>query len=74
LKEKKPYFIEFMTYRMGDHSTSDNSALYRNEDERKQWKEKNDPIMRLTKFLKSQQYKDLVKESEYRNDVRNEVV
>jgi 2-oxoisovalerate dehydrogenase E1 component alpha subunit len=74
LKEKKPYFIEFMTYRMGDHSTSDNSALYRNEDERKQWKEKNDPIMRLTKFLKSQQYKDLVKESEYRNEVRNEVV
>ncbi len=30
--------------------------------------------MRLTKFLKSQQYKDLVKEPEYRNEVRNEVV
>lgn len=32
VEEKKPYFIEFMTYRLGDHSTSDNSALYRQED------------------------------------------
>jgi 2-oxoisovalerate dehydrogenase E1 component alpha subunit len=32
IKNGKPYFIEFMTYRMGDHSTSDNSALYRPED------------------------------------------
>lgn len=60
MSEGKPYFIEFMTYRMGDHSTSDNSALYRSDDERKWWKEKNDPVVRLTKFLSSQQYKDLV--------------
>jgi TPP-dependent pyruvate/acetoin dehydrogenase alpha subunit len=51
-----------MTYRIGDHSTSDNSTLYRDEDERKEWKEKNDPIQRLTKFLKSVNYKDLVNE------------
>ena len=43
--------MEFMTYRVGDHSTSDNSAMYRQEDERREWKEKNDPIKRLTKFL-----------------------
>ncbi len=49
----KPYFLEFMTYRVGDHSTSDNSALYRKEDERNVWREKNDPIKRLTKFLKN---------------------
>lgn len=36
---------------MGDHSTSDNSTLYRNDDERKEWRDKNDPIVRLTKFL-----------------------
>lgn len=29
IENKKPYFLEFMTYRVGDHSTSDNSALYR---------------------------------------------
>lgn len=32
IKNKQPYFLEFMTYRMGDHSTSDNSALYRTDD------------------------------------------
>lgn len=38
LEKKLPYFIEFMTYRIGDHSTSDNSKLYRSEDERSGWK------------------------------------
>ena len=38
LKNKKPYFLEFMTYRVGDHSTSDNSSMYRSEDERKEWR------------------------------------
>lgn len=52
IKNRKPYFLEFMTYRVGDHSTSDNSSLYRPEDERKAWREKNDPIKRLIKFLK----------------------
>jgi 2-oxoisovalerate dehydrogenase E1 component alpha subunit len=42
-----------MTYRVGDHSTSDNSSLYRKEDERNEWKEKNNPIKRLTRFLSS---------------------
>lgn len=42
-----------MTYRVGDHSTSDNSKLYRKEDEPNEWKNTNDPIKRLTNFLKS---------------------
>lgn len=52
VEKKKPYFLEFMTYRTGDHSTSDNSSLYRNPDERVEWVDKNEPIKRLTKFLK----------------------
>ncbi len=62
LEHKKPYFLEFMTYRVGDHSTSDNSSLYRAEDERNQWKMKNDPIKRLTRFLLNAGVKDLPKE------------
>lgn len=48
-----------MTYRVGDHSTSDNSSLYRPEDERKLWREKNDPIRRLYNFLKKIDQKNL---------------
>lgn len=29
LKNKEPFFLEFITYRIGDHSTSDHSILYR---------------------------------------------
>ena len=29
IRERKPYFIEAMTYRQGDHSSSDHSLLYR---------------------------------------------
>ena len=29
LKERKPSFLELMTYRISDHSTSDHSLMYR---------------------------------------------
>ena len=63
-----------MTYRIGDHSTSDNSALYRDEDERKHWKEKNDPIQRLTKFLKNIKHDNVPEEKAERAKARKEVV
>ena len=64
IQNKKPYFLEFMTYRLGDHSTSDNSTLYRKEDERTEWREKNNPIKRLTGFFKSVGYKGPNQEEE----------
>jgi 2-oxoisovalerate dehydrogenase E1 component alpha subunit len=50
---KVPAFIEFMTYRIGDHSTSDHSILYRSEDEIKFWKKENNPIDRLGLYLRN---------------------
>ena len=46
--------IEFITYRVGDHSTSDHSVLYRAEEELKEWKSMNNPIQRLGMYLKKQ--------------------
>ena len=37
LKEKTPVLIEAITYRKGDHSTSDFSERYRDEKEMKKW-------------------------------------
>ena len=42
-----------MTYRVGDHSTSDHSILYRNQSEIDEWKTNNNPITRLGLYLKS---------------------
>jgi len=45
-----PTLIEAYTYRMGDHTTSDDASRYRTEDEVKQW-ERRDPINRLRLYL-----------------------
>jgi 2-oxoisovalerate dehydrogenase E1 component alpha subunit len=55
IKEKKPALIEAISYRVGDHSTSDFSQRYRDEKEMQKWKEllakfKN-PITRFESYL-----------------------
>ena len=52
VKEGKPVLLEFMTYRIGDHSTSDFSALYRDGGEIDSWRVENDPIGRLSNYFK----------------------
>ncbi|MDA1196895.1 MAG: pyruvate dehydrogenase (acetyl-transferring) E1 component subunit alpha [Nanoarchaeota archaeon] len=45
-----PTLIECYTYRMGDHSTSDDAARYRDQKEVEEWAKK-DPIDRMEKFM-----------------------
>lgn len=45
-----PTFIEAITYRLGNHTTSDDYKHYRAEDEVAQWRKK-DPVDRLRKFM-----------------------
>lgn len=52
IQNKQPVFIEFISYRIGDHSTSDLSTIYRTEQEVESWKTKNCPIKRLGLYLK----------------------
>lgn len=73
VKEKKPALVEFMSYRVGDHSTSDFSKSYRDEVEMKKWNEYIDkigePIKRYylylerKKWISEQEYKDLVEKA-----------
>lgn len=55
IKEKRPVLIETMSYRGGDHSSSDASQTYRNEKEMQKWsnylKAIGDPITRFENFL-----------------------
>lgn len=50
LANKKPILVEFMTYRQGPHTTSDNPRVYRTEEYEKE-QEKKDPIDRLQKWM-----------------------
>ncbi len=45
-----PSFIEAVTYRLGNHTTSDDYKHYRTEDEVAVWRKK-DPVDRLRKFM-----------------------
>lgn len=47
----EPVLIEALTYRLEDHTTSDDSTRYRDEEEVEEWKDK-DPLKRFREYLK----------------------
>ena len=49
----EPVLIEAMTYRLEDHTTSDDSTRYRDEEEVEEWKKK-DPLKRFREYLEEQ--------------------
>lgn len=50
-RKGEPVLVEAITYRLEDHTTSDDSTRYRDEDEVEEWKEK-DPLERFREYLK----------------------
>jgi pyruvate dehydrogenase E1 component alpha subunit len=62
-----PTLIECVTYRMADHTTSDDAQRYRTNQELEEWA-KRDPIERLRKYMK----KNNLWSSEYENKVQTE--
>lgn len=48
-----PTFIECLTYRVADHTTSDDASRYRSPEEVAAWREK-DPILRLERYMAEQ--------------------
>ena len=54
---KGPALIESFTYRLADHSTSDDAKKYRSDDEVKSWLKK-DPILRLEKYMRAKKLLD----------------
>ncbi|MGM1458954.1 MAG: pyruvate dehydrogenase (acetyl-transferring) E1 component subunit alpha [Columbia Basin potato purple top phytoplasma] len=53
-QKKGPGLLEIVTYRMGAHTTNDNTALYRSKEEENEWQLK-DPIVRFQKYLLNKQ-------------------
>jgi len=51
LGQNRPVLVEAMTYRIGHHSTSDDSSAYRSIDEISYWQESDNPIQKLESYL-----------------------
>lgn len=70
----KPVLIEMMAYRVGHHSTSDDSFAYRKRVEVEEWKRRDNPITRMRKWLEGRDLWDEDKEKELRSSLRKEIL
>ncbi|XP_015585050.1 2-oxoisovalerate dehydrogenase subunit alpha, mitochondrial [Cephus cinctus] len=73
INEQKPVLIEAMSYRVGHHSTSDDSTAYRSNDEIMQWT-KYTPIMKFRHYLEKLGLWNQEKESNLVKSTRKEVL
>jgi 2-oxoisovalerate dehydrogenase E1 component alpha subunit len=70
----QPVLIEMMAYRVGHHSTSDDSFAYRQRVEVEDWKRRDNPITRLRKWLEGKGIWDDAMEKDLRSGTRKEVL
>jgi pyruvate dehydrogenase E1 component alpha subunit len=70
--EYKPALVELVTYRMDDHTTSDDASRYRTEEMMAPWRPR-DPIDRLRKYLTAKHGWDDKKETELQESCSAEV-
>jgi 2-oxoisovalerate dehydrogenase E1 component alpha subunit len=66
-------FFQALTYRVGHHSTSDDSTKYRPVEEIQHWRTARDPISRYRKWVQGNDWWSDAEESELRKRVRQEV-
>jgi 2-oxoisovalerate dehydrogenase E1 component alpha subunit len=73
IKESRPVLIEAMTYRLGHHSTSDDSTAYRSVDEMSSWEKDDNPIMRFKNYLHQKGFLNADLESQIDEEQRKTV-
>ncbi|XP_020289068.1 2-oxoisovalerate dehydrogenase subunit alpha, mitochondrial isoform X2 [Pseudomyrmex gracilis] len=73
IKQQKPVLIEAMTYRLGHHSTSDDSTVYRSTEEIAQWSTYA-PLARFRDYLESLGVWCQEREQELLNSTRKEIL
>merc|ERR1719336_3778467 len=74
VSENRPVLIEAMTYRIGHHSTSDDSSAYRSVDEVRYWDQKDHPITKFAQYLIKKGLWNEAKEAEWKESSRKEVM
>ncbi|RUS86565.1 hypothetical protein EGW08_005704 [Elysia chlorotica] len=72
--QNRPVVIEAMTYRIGHHSTSDDSSAYRSVDEVNQHDRSDNPITRFRNYMNRRGVWDEEKEKQWKLDSRKMVM
>ncbi|XP_034114430.2 2-oxoisovalerate dehydrogenase subunit alpha, mitochondrial [Drosophila albomicans] len=74
LRENKPIVFEALAYRVGHHSTSDDSTAYRSADEIDVWNTFEHPISKLKKYMVHKGWFNEQEETEFVSTVRKQVL
>lgn len=74
LKNNKPCIIEAMAYRIGHHSTSDDSTAYRTAQEIDAWQHNYNPIKKLRSYIEKNGWWSEEQEAAYIDGVRKQVL
>ncbi|XP_072932428.1 2-oxoisovalerate dehydrogenase subunit alpha, mitochondrial isoform X1 [Epargyreus clarus] len=74
LGNNKPVLIEAMSYRVGHHSTSDESSVYRPVEEIEKWTKDESPIQKLRLYLEQKGLWNTDTDKEFAKEARNIVL
>ncbi|CAH0753096.1 unnamed protein product [Diatraea saccharalis] len=74
LAHNQPVLIEAMAYRVGHHSTSDDSTAYRPAEEIHKWNSEESPIRKFRQYLEQKGYWDVESDEALFKEARNRVV
>lgn len=70
----RPILLEFMSYRVSHHSTSDDSFAYRERGDVEVWKHRDNPLARLRKWLEKRRIWNEELESTTRAQIRRAIL
>ncbi|KAL2845113.1 thiamine diphosphate-binding protein [Aspergillus pseudodeflectus] len=70
----RPIIIEFMSYRVSHHSTSDDSSAYRDSKDLETWKTRDSPITRLRTWLENRGLWNEQMDNDLKKSVRKDVL
>lgn len=73
LKNNQPVVLEAMAYRVGHHSTSDDSTAYRSINEIEEWSHSN-PINKLKNYIISRGWWQEEAEKNFAKDIRKQIL
>ncbi|EDO43057.1 predicted protein [Nematostella vectensis] len=74
VNENRPVLVEAMTYRIGHHSTSDDSSVYRSLKEVNYWDKEDHPISRLRYYMEDKGWWDQDQEQQWKKEARLQVM